>query len=174
MTETAEAAKQVRYVGFWKRVLATVIDMVIIVVVLVLVALPYYGPEYFQLSAQGGTVAFDVVFQYVIPAVAAILFWRYRGATPGKMLVSAKIVDADTFGPPSTGKLIGRYFAYIVSMLPGLLLVVYIQSFRPDLALWLAVTPLLMWGFLWIAFDPRKQAWHDKLAGTVVIQEQGL
>ena len=28
----------------------------------------------------------------------------------------------------------------------------------------------LMLGFLWVAFDKRKQGWHDKLAGTVVIQ----
>jgi uncharacterized RDD family membrane protein YckC len=26
-------------------------------------------------------------------------------------------------------------------------------------------------GFLWAAFDRRKQGWHDKIAGTVVIQE---
>jgi uncharacterized RDD family membrane protein YckC len=25
-------------------------------------------------------------------------------------------------------------------------------------------------GFLWIAFDKRKQGWHDKLAGTVVVR----
>jgi uncharacterized RDD family membrane protein YckC len=27
----------------------------------------------------------------------------------------------------------------------------------------------MMLGFLWIAFDPRKQAWHDKIGRTVVI-----
>jgi uncharacterized RDD family membrane protein YckC len=29
-----------------------------------------------------------------------------------------------------------------------------------------------MLGFIWIAFDKRKQGWHDKLAGTVVILEE--
>jgi uncharacterized RDD family membrane protein YckC len=24
-------------------------------------------------------------------------------------------------------------------------------------------------GFLWVAFDKRKQGWHDELAGTIVI-----
>jgi uncharacterized RDD family membrane protein YckC len=24
-------------------------------------------------------------------------------------------------------------------------------------------------GFIWVAFDKRKQGWHDKIAGTVVI-----
>jgi uncharacterized RDD family membrane protein YckC len=96
----------------------------------------------------GKTLWADILFQVVLPAVAAILFWRYRGATPGKMLISARIVDANTYGPPSTGKLIGRYFAYLVSIIPIFL------------------------GFLWIAFDKRKQGWHDKLAGTVVIQDE--
>jgi uncharacterized RDD family membrane protein YckC len=148
MAEMAQATKQVIYVGFWKRLLAMLIDSVILAVVILLIALPFYGPEYFQLSKQGKTMGFDLLVQIVMPALAAILFWRFRGATPGKMLFSAKIVDANTFGPPSTGKLVGRYFAYLVSMIG------------------------LMLGFLWIAFDPRKQGWHDKLAGTVVIQEE--
>jgi uncharacterized RDD family membrane protein YckC len=25
-------------------------------------------------------------------------------------------------------------------------------------------------GFFWIAFDPEKQGWHDKIAGTVVVK----
>ncbi|MEK6734314.1 MAG: RDD family protein [Pseudomonadota bacterium] len=25
-------------------------------------------------------------------------------------------------------------------------------------------------GYLWIVFDPKKQGWHDKLAGTLVIK----
>lgn len=147
MAETAAATKPVKYVGFWKRVAATLIDTVILVVVIVLVALPFYGPDYFQLSREGKTMGFDFVMQIVMPILAVILFWKFRGATPGKMLMSAKIVDASTFGPPSTGKLVGRYFAYIVS------------------------TVAFGLGFLWVAFDARKQAWHDKLAGTVVIDE---
>ncbi len=150
MADAPGDRKAVTYVGFWRRLLAFVIDDVILLLVLLLVAVPFYGPEYFQLSRQGKTVAFDAVFQVVLPAIAAILFWRFRGATPGKMLVSAKIVDAKTFGPPSTGQLIGRFFAYLVSILP------------------------LFLGFLWIAFDKRKQGFHDKLAGTVVIKDEDL
>jgi uncharacterized RDD family membrane protein YckC len=28
-------------------------------------------------------------------------------------------------------------------------------------------------GILWVAFDPRKQGWHDKMAGTVVVRRRG-
>lgn len=62
------------------------------------------------------------------------------------MIFSAKIVDAKTGGKPSKGQLVGRYFAYILSGLP------------------------LGLGFFWIAWDKRKQGWHDKLSGTVVIK----
>ena len=137
-----------RYVGFWKRLLAFFIDSLIVLVIFAIIVVAIFGRNYLELSMQGKTLWADILFQVVLPAVAAILFWRYRGATPGKMLISAKIVDASTNGPPSTGKLIGRYFAYIVSIVPVFL------------------------GFLWIALDKRKQGWHDKLAGTVVIYDE--
>jgi len=142
------ATRAPRYVGFWRRFLAYVIDTAIIVTVILVVAVAIYGREYLRLSREGQTLLFDIVFQIALPALAAILFWRFRGATPGKMLLSARIVDAETLGPPSTGKLIGRYFAYLVSMIP------------------------LFLGFIWIAVDKRKQGWHDKLAGTVVVQDE--
>ncbi len=166
-----------KYVGFWKRLFAFFIDTLILVTIIIAFALAVYGRQYMTLSSEGKTLLFDVVVQGVLPALAAILFWRYRGATPGKMLIGARIVSAKTLGAPSTGQLIGRYFAYIVSMLPAMVAAVAIivastLSSRTDLQPWLVITPLLMWGFLWIAFDKRKQGWHDKLAGTVVILDE--
>lgn len=142
MAEEA-AGKQPRYVGFWMRVVAAVIDSLILVVVIVPLMIAIVGWEALAAGVGGGVAGF--VLQYLLPAIAVIVFWRYRGATPGKMLISARIVDATTLAAPSTGKLVGRYFAYIVSTIP------------------------LCLGFLWIAFDARKQGWHDKLAGTVVV-----
>jgi len=74
-----------------------------------------------------------------------ILFWIYKNSTPGKMLFKSVIVDANTLSAPRPSQNITRYLGYFVSFLP------------------------LGLGFLWIAFDKRKQGWHDKLAGTVVI-----
>lgn len=87
----------------------------------------------------------DLIVSWLAPVVATLLFWRYRSATPGKMLIGAVIVDANTLGAPTMRQLVIRYFAYIVSIVPvGL-------------------------GFLWIAWDPRKQSFHDKLANTLVV-----
>jgi uncharacterized RDD family membrane protein YckC len=140
----------VEYVGFWSRFLAFLIDSLVLTVVLVPLMIAIYGRQYFslerQLSGQAGGV-WDWVVNLAL-AAATIVFWRYRGATPGKMAISAKIVDAKSGGVPSTGALILRFFAYIVSMLP------------------------LGLGFLWIAFDRRKQGFHDKIAGTAVIYDE--
>jgi uncharacterized RDD family membrane protein YckC len=146
----APRAVSFEYVGFWSRFLAFLIDSLVVTVVLVPLMIAIYGGQYFslerQLSGQAGGV-WDWAVNIAL-AVAAILFWRYRGATPGKMAISAKIVDGRTGGAPSTGALVLRFFAYIVSMLP------------------------LGLGFLWIAFDRRKQGFHDKIAGTVVIYDE--
>ncbi|HZF20213.1 MAG TPA: RDD family protein [Burkholderiales bacterium] len=146
MADNVMTSREPRYVGFWMRVFASIIDSLILVVFIGLIAFAVYGMQYVRLSSEGKTLMFDLLVQGLLPALAVIVFWRYRGATPGKMLISAKIVDAETLGTPSTGQLIGRYFAYIVSC-------------------------IFMLGFIWIAFDRRKQGWHDKLAGTVVIQD---
>jgi uncharacterized RDD family membrane protein YckC len=95
----------------------------------------------------GETLAVDIWIQLVLPLLAMIVLWRYRSATPGLMLVSAKIVDATTLAPTSVGKLTVRAVALLV--------------------MWLLFVPLI--GVLWIAFDKRKQGWHDKIAGTVVV-----
>ncbi len=142
-------ARDPKYVGFWKRVIAALSDTLIVVVDSVPLLLAVYGTGYFSKVAKSGGFAgvWDFVVQVVLPAIAVILFWKFRGATPGKMAISAKIVDATTEGAPSPGQLIGRYFAYIVSILP------------------------LCLGLIWVAFDRRKQGFHDKLANTVVIYD---
>jgi uncharacterized RDD family membrane protein YckC len=38
---------------------------------------------------------------------------------------------------------------------------------------WISAIPLFF-GFIWIIFDRRRQAWHDKLAGTQVIYTQKI
>jgi uncharacterized RDD family membrane protein YckC len=139
------STSQPEYVGFWARVGASIIDTILVVVICFPLVTWIYGRDYWSSTAlvQGPA---DFLINWVLPAVAVVLFWIYRQATPGKMAISARIVDARTGGRPSNAQLIGRYFAYYLSMLPFFL------------------------GFIWVAFDPRKQGWHDKLAGTVVVR----
>ena len=135
------------YVGLGQRCVASAIDALLIFVIIGPLVFVIYGYDYLALSAGGFAGFWDFMLQAVLPALAVILFWRYAGATPGKLAIHAKIVDARTGGAPSTGRLIARYFAYLVSMLP------------------------LFLGFVWIAIDRRKQGWHDKIAGTLVVYD---
>jgi uncharacterized RDD family membrane protein YckC len=82
----------------------------------------------------------------VVTALVVILFWHWKQGTPGKLMLRLRIVDAGTGGEPGLRQWCLRYVGYILSTLPLLL------------------------GFLWAAWDPRRQGWHDKLAGTVVIR----
>jgi uncharacterized RDD family membrane protein YckC len=139
--------EELEYVGFWLRVGASIIDTIAIMLVVTPLLIAIYGKGYWT---QGGVVAgpADFFISWVMPAVAVIAFWLYKQATPGKMVISAKVVDAVTGNPLSTGQAIGRYFGYFVSAIPfGL-------------------------GLVWVAFDSKKQGWHDKMAGTVVVRSK--
>jgi uncharacterized RDD family membrane protein YckC len=135
------------YVGFWPRVGAALIDSVLVVMVTAPLVTWIYGREYWD-STRFVHGPADLLINWVLPAVAVILFWMYRQATPGKMAIGARVVDAATGQAPSTRQLVIRYLGYYVSTIPLLL------------------------GLLWVAFDPRKQGWHDKLAGTVVVRSK--
>jgi uncharacterized RDD family membrane protein YckC len=141
----ATDADQVEYVGFWSRVGAALIDTLLLLAVCAPLLTFVYGRSYWTSDAilQGPA---DFLINWLLPAIAIVLFWMYRQATPGKIAIAARIVDAETGGKPSTRQLVIRYLGYYVAMLP------------------------LMLGIVWVAFDPRKQGWHDKLAGTVVVR----
>lgn len=133
------------YAGFWVRVGATIIDTLLMVLIVVPALMLIYGDQLWY--SEGYFLGFwDFMFNYILPAGAVILFWVYKSATPGKMAFRLKIVDAKTGGPVSVGRLVGRYLGYYVSAIPLLL------------------------GMIWVGFDKKKQGWHDKLAGTVVVR----
>jgi uncharacterized RDD family membrane protein YckC len=133
------------YVGFWVRVAASVIDTVLALVVITPIAILLLGRDG-ALGLKADLSPAGVLVNYVLPAVAIVWFWVARQATPGKMVFGARIVDADTGGPLSVRQSLGRYLGYYVSIFGFFL------------------------GFAWVAFDARKQGWHDKLAGTVVVR----
>ncbi len=120
------------YGGFGPRLLAFAIDWLI----------------FFVVSVPLSALLFELAaVMPLLGAAAVVAFWRYYGATPGKLAVGLRIVDATSGATPSTGRLVLRLLCYLLSAAP------------------------LYLGFLWIAVDRRRQGWHDKIAGTLVIQE---
>ncbi len=130
------------YASFWRRVLASLIDTVLLMLMIFIIISVLSATTAFSFAPQMMDFPsfFDLLFLVII-----VLMWLKYGATPGKMILDCKIVDARTGGKLSVGQSIIRYLGYIVSTIP------------------------LMLGFIWVAFSPRKQGFHDMLARTVVI-----
>src|SRR4026207_130295 len=104
-------------VGFWRRLGASIIDTVLVVVICFPLLTLIYGKEYWS-STQLVQGPADLLLNWVLPAVAVVLFWVYRQATPGKIAIGARIVDARTGGRPSPRPRIGRDFPHYVSKVP--------------------------------------------------------
>lgn len=83
--------------------------------------------------------------QVILLILASVICWKFWSATPGKMLLGMKIVDAYTEQPMTNRQIIIRGLGYI-----------------PACA-------VLFIGIFWIGLNKRKQGWHDKMANTVVI-----
>ena len=135
---------EVSYAGFWARFFASLLDTIIQLLLLGPLLYLLYGASLVSTSAEFGYNTTQFSLQ-VLPMLWVILFWRFKSATPGKMLMGMSIVDATTGDTPSTLRLVMRYFGYIVSAVPFLL------------------------GFFWVGWDKRKQGFHDMIGNTVVI-----
>ncbi|HJT80805.1 MAG TPA: RDD family protein [Chthoniobacterales bacterium] len=131
--------------GFWLRLVASIIDTILIMILTWPLLVWIYGTEYFTASGFIKGPA-DFIISYVVPAIAVIILWVKCRGTPGKLLLGLRVVDATTGGTMDLLQSVIRYFSYFISMLP------------------------LGFGFLWIAFDSKKQGFHDKIAKTLVVK----
>lgn len=131
------------YAGFWIRLLAMIIDSIILGVI----GYFLFGSEVTQVDMTNGP---NVNISYngwnsLVPLLYTFIFWVWISATPGKYICGIKIIEADG-KKLSWQKAILRLVGYLVSSL-GLLL-----------------------GFLWIGFNQKKRGWHDMIAGTYVVK----
>ena len=83
--------------------------------------------------------------ELVVLAAYGAMMWKLRGATVGGIVFDLQVVRLD-----------GREIDWETAIVRAL-----------SCFLSLAVAGL---GFIWIAFDGNHQAWHDKIAGTVVVR----
>ncbi|MFA5234327.1 MAG: RDD family protein [Sulfurimonas sp.] len=136
------------YAGFWVRVGASLIDLALLLMITLPLTLMIYGSDMVWNSEDIILGPADFLINYSLPFFATIIFWMYKSATPGKMVLHLKVLDEITGDKLTIGQSIGRYFAYIPAML------------------------IFMLGIFWVAWDKKKQGWHDKLAKTVVVRNK--
>ncbi|MFN3016933.1 RDD family protein [Vibrio coralliilyticus] len=134
------------YAGFWIRFAASLIDTVLLLLLITPLMHWVYGEVYWSSDdfLLGG---WDLVLNWICPLIATVAFWVYRSATPGKMALKLEVLDADTGHRLTLSKSVIRYLAYYISAIP------------------------LCLGFIWIAFNGKKQGWHDLIANTVVVRK---
>ncbi len=167
--------------GWWKRVLARVLDSIVVSVI----SLPLTGWFYLQYvkviqswmdamladaraGRQTGTLMLPgQAYTYLVPAALItlvvyaayeILFLSRTGATPGKRIVGISVRLREVAGPPPASAVLKRF---TVQQGPALLALV------PVVGSVLSLFQVL--DSLWPLWDQRRQALHDKVAKTNVV-----
>lgn len=152
------------YGGFWIRVVAYIIDRLIVGIAFIPFWIIYGVRLVSQLQhmSPNGPEDFDPEqfveifhFVFLIAGFAIIVQWLYEAlltssswqATIGKRIFSLKVTD-EAGNRISFGRASGRFFAKILSDL------------------------IFSIGFIMVAFTARKQGLHDMIAGTLVMQTQ--
>ncbi|CAM4312624.1 RDD family protein [Acinetobacter pragensis] len=144
-------SSEFEYAGFWERVGASLIDMIILLTATYPILWLFYRGDWERifatgLSEQPQVFWFDILANYILPFAYTVIVWLLWSASPGKILLGMKIVDAETGQNIDLKQSIIRYIGYFPAMM------------------------VFMIGIFWVAFDKRKQGWHDKMANTVVIR----
>lgn len=157
-----QGSLQGQYAGFVSRIIAFVLDVVIILTVIlilnttVIVILSFFNLSLDRLSNIANSnnaleKTFSIFFLLLSISINFILFygyyiifWMLVGQTPGKMIMGVRIVSTDG-GPVSFFQTIRRLVGYWISMI------------------------FLFMGFFWVLVSDTRQGWHDKFARTYVI-----
>ena len=142
----------VQYAGFWRRLIALFLDTVLFTILSAPFMYLFIGHDYFYWLAGNELQLEDIsslpfALHKLVFFIAIFLFWKIISSTPGKLLMGCHIVDANSLAPISYRQALIRLVGYFISALP------------------------LYLGFVWAAYDKRKQALHDKLANTLVVYQ---
>lgn len=140
-------AKSEIYAGFWVRFVAVMIDAVIVGVPLHFASLALFGAQAVDPQSPTLPPSFwpSLFFQFGVAFCYSGVLQGYLNGTPGKRLMGLRLM-ADNLKPIGIPRAIARFFATFVSSLVFCL------------------------GYIWVGFAERKQGWHDKIAGTVVVK----
>jgi uncharacterized RDD family membrane protein YckC len=145
-----------RFAGFWIRFVAAVIDGFILAIpiwIVIAATGAFHCANTSIVNVNGYTTltptcTFNPSAQILLLILELVYFvgmWS-TGATVGQRLLSLRVVDQSSGANIALGRAFIRAVGYIISAIPfGL-------------------------GLIWAGFDLRKQGWHDKIAGTVVVR----
>jgi uncharacterized RDD family membrane protein YckC len=128
--------------SFWQRLVAAIVDGLLLGLVGFIVSLPFGDPGFYERSPAGGTINFLVGIAYYI-----YFHGSPSGQTVGKKTMGIRVVGFRDGASIGYARAALRYVGSILSGIACLL------------------------GYLWMLWDAEKQTWHDKIADTVVVPE---
>lgn len=168
--------------GWWRRVLAQVLDSLILLPVYLVAAIAAFAPHWDEIERwfddmvdaadtgaanppapdifepwSGPYLTFSLVV-LLLTAAYTLGFWAWKQATPGKLVAGTRIRRRSTPGPMPWGTMLAR-FGFIQLLSLG----VNVPAFGALFAL------ALLLDYLWPLWDRNNQALHDKVAGTNVV-----
>src|SRR3989441_11506678 len=141
---TPVSAGPIEYAGFWIRVLASIIDAVILGMVLWIIGLLLQRPP----EEAGGLSAIGPILQMVLGFLYMPVLW----SSPMQATIGQKICGLRVIRPGGNAISFERGIARVLAMI-------------------LSGMPLFI-GYLMVAFTERKQGLHDILAGTYVVKDR--
>ena len=133
-----------QYAGFWNRFHAVIVTGMLLALTEMVISYLLWND--FWMTNMNLFGVYDILVDHLLPMILTIILWVKYTSDPGKMLYRAQIVDASTYEKPTLKQFIIRYIGYYISLIP------------------------LGLGYFWVIWDDKKQAWHDKLAHTVVVK----
>jgi uncharacterized RDD family membrane protein YckC len=167
-----------RYASFIQRASATILDSSITLPIQIFIAYLMFG---------SGLHMLFFPFLLLIPAAYKICFEYYYGGTLGKIWLRMKIVNLEQ-EDISFAQALNRYaiyFAYDFALLfagyqlfigggeacEEMIDLITFQCFESDVTVWMST--LVFVSMIWVGFDRQYQAFHDKIAKTIVLKEKG-
>jgi uncharacterized RDD family membrane protein YckC len=154
MSAAPAPAGNLIYAGFGPRLLAYLIDAVMLTLLMALpiAAALIFGGAFWtgQKPSPVGLIVMLVCYLavFLISIGYQLYFVGTKGATPGKKMMKLRVTLPDGQYPIGYGKAFLRMIGYMISGM-----VCYL-------------------GFIWILIDKEQhRGWHDKIAGTVVVRE---
>ncbi len=144
-------SQTIQVIGVGRRLVAVIIDYIILFLILsvVTVGISFIAILVVDVAASTKTLInlLTQCLRLLIVGTYFVIFWVANGGqTLGKMAMGIKVVMIDG-SSITTGKAILRFIGYIAG-------------------------GFIMWvGFIWAAFDEKRQGWHDKMAKTYVVSK---
>jgi uncharacterized RDD family membrane protein YckC len=134
--------QKLEYAGFWIRVVAIMIDAIILTVAIFIVIFAV-GAVALATGSIGLLISMYFLYIIMVASYFTLMESSEKQATLGKMAVGIKVGD-ERGQRISAANALGRWASKIIS---GMILYI---------------------GYIMVGFDARKQGLHDKIAGTVV------